>query len=167
MPEGGASNPLLDGLRIEPAPAPATLVIFGASGDLTRRKLLPAIYHLARNQRLPPRFAVIGVGRTQMDDESFRGQFTDSLREFANVDGADEVATSLARRIYYIAGELGDPALYERIRTRLTEIDGADGVLHYLAIPPGVYQTVISRLGEAKLSKAEAPAWRRVIIEKP
>jgi len=66
MAEGGAVNPLLDGLRIEPAPAPATLVIFGASGDLTRRKLLPAVYHLSRAQRLPARFHVIGVRATPM-----------------------------------------------------------------------------------------------------
>ena len=79
-------NPLRDNLRIEATPGPTTLVIFGASGDLTKRKLLPAVYHLARNQRLPPRFAVIGVGRTQMDDDSFRDQFKDSLREFAKVE---------------------------------------------------------------------------------
>jgi glucose-6-phosphate 1-dehydrogenase len=161
------TNPLRDNLRIEATPGPATLVIFGASGDLTRRKLLPAIYHLARNQRLPPRFAVIGVGRTEMDDDSFREQFIDSLREFAKVAGDDEVATSLARRIFYVSGGLGDPALYQRLRSRLTEIDGDEGVLHYLAIPPGVYETVIKRLGEAGLASAEAPAWRRVIIEKP
>jgi glucose-6-phosphate 1-dehydrogenase len=160
-------NPLRDNLRIEATPGPTTLVIFGASGDLTKRKLLPAVYHLARNQRLPPRFAVIGVGRTQMDDDSFRSQFSDSLQEFAKVAGDDEVASSLARRIYYVAGELSDPALYQRIKARLTEIEGDEGVLHYLAIPPGVYQSVISELGKAGLSSAEAPAWRRVIIEKP
>jgi glucose-6-phosphate 1-dehydrogenase len=162
-----AINPLRDNLRIEATPGPTTLVIFGASGDLTRRKLLPAIYHLARNQRLPARFAVIGVGRTQLDDQAFRTQFTESLKEFAKVEGADEVATSLAARIFYLAGELDDPALYERVKARLGEIDGAEGVLHYLAIPPGVYQTVIRRLGEAQLSSAPPPGWRRVIIEKP
>jgi len=151
-------NPLRDNLRIEATPGPTTLVIFGASGDLTKRKLLPAVYHLARNQRLPPRFAVIGIGRTQMDDDSFRDQFKDSLREFAKVGGDDEVASSLARRIYYVAGDLGDPELYARIKTRLTEIEGDEGVLHYLAIPPGVYQSVITQLGNAGLAKAEAPA---------
>jgi len=160
-------NPLRDNLRIEATPGPTTLVIFGASGDLTKRKLLPAVYHLARNQRLPPRFAVIGVGRTQMDDDAFRDQFKDSLREFAKVGGDDEVASSLARRIYYVAGDLGDPEVYARIKARLTEIEGDEGVLHYLAIPPGVYQSVIAQLGNAGLAKAEAPAWRRVIIEKP
>jgi glucose-6-phosphate 1-dehydrogenase len=161
------TNPLRDNLRIEATPGPTTLVIFGASGDLTRRKLLPAIYHLARNQRLPARFAVLGVGRTSMDDDGFRAQFRDSLREFANAGGDDEVATSLAGRLFYLCGELDDPALYQRVKARLAEVDGAEGVLHYLAIPPGVYGTVIKRLGEAQLSSAPAPGWRRVIIEKP
>jgi len=161
------TNPLRDNLRIEATPGPTTLVIFGASGDLTKRKLLPAVYHLARNHRLPPRFAVVGVGRTQMDDDGFRGQFRDSLREFAKVEGDDEVASSLAGRIFYVAGELGDAALYQRLKAKLDEIDGAEGVLHYLAIPPGVYETVIEHLGAGGLASAEAPAWRRVIIEKP
>ena len=161
-----SNNPLRDNLRIEATPGPTTLVIFGASGDLTRRKLLPAVYHLARNQRLPPRFAVLGVGRTPMGDEAFRTQFLDSLKEFAHLEAEDEVAASLARRIFYLGGELGDAALYEQIKARLDAIDGADGVLHYLAIPPSVYSTVIARLGAAGLSSAEPPAWRRVIIEK-
>ncbi len=162
-----APNPLRDNLRIEATPGPTTIVIFGASGDLCRRKLLPAIYHLGQNQRLPPRFAVLGVGRTAMDDEAFRAQFRDSLREFAGVQEGEEVASSLARRMFYISGELHDPALYEGVKGRLAEIGGEAGVLHYLAIPPSVYETVIERLGEAGLSSAEPPSWRRVIIEKP
>ena len=92
-------NPLHDGLRIEPTPGPTTLVIFGASGDLTRRKLLPAIYRLARRGRLPAQFAVIGISRTPMADEAFRTQFRDSLKEFAGSGtGRDEIAESLASR---------------------------------------------------------------------
>src|SRR4051812_9783000 len=120
MPEG-AANPLLDGLRIEPAPAPATLVIFGASGDLTRRKLLPAVYHLSRGQRLPARFSVVGVARTPMSDDQFRQQFHDSLKEFAGVASPDEVSTALARELTYVSGELDDPALYTALAARLAE----------------------------------------------
>ena len=161
-------NPLQDGLRIEPTPGPTTLVIFGASGDLTRRKLLPALYNLSRGQRLPARFSVVGVARTAMDDETFRGQFRDSLKQFAHVgNSGDEVAVSLASRISYLSGEMDDPALYERLKARLGEIDGNEGVLFYLAIPPAVYGTVVERLGAAGLSRAEPRAWRRVIIEKP
>src|SRR3954468_11382986 len=108
----GSGNPLLDGLRIEPAPSPATLVIFGASGDLTRRKLLPAIYHLSRGQRLPARFNVIGVARTAMSDDQFRQQFHDSLKEFAGVAAPDQVSAAMARALSYLHGEMDDPALY-------------------------------------------------------
>ena len=162
------TNPLIDGIRIEPTPGPATLVIFGASGDLTKRKLLPALYNLSRARRLPARFAVVGVARTQQDDESFRTQFRDSLKEFAGVEAPrqDEVAESLAARMFYVSGELVDPKLYERLRARLAEIDGDEGVLYYLAIPPDVYASVIERLGAAGLSRAER-GWRRIIVEKP
>jgi glucose-6-phosphate 1-dehydrogenase len=162
------TNPLHDGLRIAQTPGPTTLVIFGATGDLTRRKLLPALYHLSRGQRLPARFAVIGIGRTNQDDAAFRQQFRDSLKEFAAVDvAADEVAASLEKRLHYLPGDLDDSGVYRRICAKLQEIDGAEGVLYYLAIPPGAYGAVIDRLGEAGLSTAVNPGWRRVIIEKP
>jgi glucose-6-phosphate 1-dehydrogenase len=161
------SNPLHDGLRIEPTPGPTTLVIFGASGDLTRRKLLPALYNLSRGQRLPARFAVIGIARSENDDEGFRTAFRESLREFADVDaGSDEVAVSLATRLFYLRGELDDPSVYERLRRRLKEIEGDEGVLYYLAIPPEVYGSVVAQLGRAGLARS-ASGWRRVIIEKP
>ena len=164
------ANPLQDGLRIEPAPGPTTVVIFGASGDLTRRKLLPAIYRLSKGQRLPSQFAVIGAARTPMDDDGFRQQLRDSLREFAPEEdaGSADVAESLVSRLYYLPGELDDPAVYERLKARLAEVSPEAGVLFYLAIPPGAYPTVIRRLGEAGLSRADSPAgWRRVIVEKP
>jgi glucose-6-phosphate 1-dehydrogenase len=162
------SNPLHDGLRIEPAPGPTTLVIFGASGDLTRRKLLPALYNLSRGQRLPARFAVVGIARSENDDAGFRKGFEDSLREFAHADATqDEIAVSLASRLFYLAGELTDPALYVRLREKLKEIDGDEGVLYYLAIPPEVYGDVITHLGQSGLASAPEPGWRRIIIEKP
>src|SRR5687768_10157110 len=162
------SNPLHDGLRIEPTPGATTLVIFGASGDLTKRKLLPAIYRLSRGQRLPARFSVIGVGRTPLTDDQFRSQFLDSLREFAGVAGdGDEVAASIAGRLRYIAGELEDPALYVRLAGMLQSADGPAGVLYYFAIPPGVYPAVVERLGDAGLAGSSKEAgWRRLVVEK-
>ncbi len=161
-------NPLADGLRIDPTPGATTLVIFGASGDLTRRKLLPALHTLSRGQRLPARFSVIGVARSPLGDEDFRQAFRDSLREFAGLAEPDEVADSLAGRMYYIQGELDDPDLYRQLAARIDAIDGADGVLFYLAIPPAVYGTVIEQIGAAKLSgHVAAVGWRRIIIEKP
>ncbi|MGH9311263.1 MAG: glucose-6-phosphate dehydrogenase [Vicinamibacterales bacterium] len=161
-------NPLLDNLRIEPTPGATTLVIFGATGDLTRRKLLPALHSLSRGQRLPARFAVLGVGRTALSDEQFRQQFEDSLREFTKAANAnDEVARSIQARMFYVAGEMNDAALYDRLKTRLREIDGDEGVLYYLAIPPSVYGTVAEHLGGAGLAGRPDHGWRRIIIEKP
>ncbi len=163
-----SANPLHDGLRLEPTPGPTTLVIFGASGDLTRRKLLPAVYRLSRRGRLPAQFAVIGIARTQMDDEAFRTQFRDSLKEFAGTDAhGDEVAASLASRMYYVSGETDDAGLYQRLQARLTEINGAEGVLFYLAIPPTVYATVIEQLGASGLADPPSRGWRRIVVEKP
>ncbi len=113
MVENAFDNPLNDGLRIEPAPGPTTLVIFGASGDLTRRKLLPAVYQLSRRGRLAAQFSVVGVARTEMDDEQFRRQFRDCLKEFSGVSGGqDDVAESLASRMFYLSGEMDSESLY-------------------------------------------------------
>ena len=164
----GESNPLLDGLRIEPTPAPTALVIFGASGDLTRRKLLPAIYQLARGQRLPARFNVLGVARTPMTDDEFRQQFHDSLKEFAGLETPDEVSQALVNDLGYVYGEMDDPALYAQLIQKLAEMRCPDGVLFYLAIPPKVYGMVVEQLSAAGLLTPAAPdGWRRVIVEKP
>ena len=117
-----SSNPLQDGLRLEPTPGPTALVIFGASGDLTRRKLLPALYKLSRGQRLPARFSVIGVSRDPMGDEGFRTVLRESLREFAavkGVPGEDAVAKSLAERMHYVGGDFNDPSLFQRLSAAL------------------------------------------------
>ena len=162
-----SENPLLDNLRIAPTPGATTLVIFGASGDLTRRKLLPALHSLSRGQRLPARFAVVGVARTAMSDQQFRQQFEESLREFAKVDArSDEVVRSLQAQMYFVAGEMDDPGLYARLAERLREI-GSDGVLYYLAIPPSVYGTVAEGLEAAGLAGTPEHGWRRIIVEKP
>jgi glucose-6-phosphate 1-dehydrogenase len=163
-----ATNPLLDGLRIEPTPEPTALVIFGASGDLTRRKLLPALYHLARGQRLPAQFRVIGVARSAWDDAKFREHFHESLREFAALASPDEMSTALAADLYYVAGEMDDPALYQALAGKLQACGAPDGVLFYLAIPPSVYGGVVTQLSAAGLVKPRtAHGWRRVIVEKP
>ena len=162
-----SSNPLQDGLRLEPTPGPTTLVIFGATGDLTRRKLLPALYHLSQGQRLPARFTVVGVGREDTGDEAFRQELRDSLREFAGVAAEDEVAHSLAERMHFVGGDFKNPALYQQLAGRLQDIDSSAGVLFYLAIPPSAYALVIEQLGAAQLSTSSGGGWRRVIIEKP
>jgi glucose-6-phosphate 1-dehydrogenase len=168
VPPGDGANPLLDGLRIEPTPEPTALVIFGASGDLTRRKLLPAIYQLSRGQRLPARFNVLGVARSPMTDDQFRQQLHDSLKEFAGVAVPDEVSSALAGNFGYVQGEMDDPGLYKKITTKLTEMRCPDGVLFYLAVPPVVYATIVEQLSAAGLTTAATPeGWRRIIVEKP
>ena len=151
MPAADKHNPLLDGLRIEPTPSRTVLVIFGASGDLTRRKLLPAIYHLSRGQRLPARFAVVGVARTEMSDDGFRQQLHDSLKEFAGVATPDDVSAALAGEMCYVNGEMDDPALYQRLMAKLKQIGAVDtGLLFYLAVPPSVYGTVVEQLSDLR-----------------
>jgi len=168
VPASSGANPLLDGLRIEPTPEPTALVIFGASGDLTRRKLLPALYQLSRAQRLPARFVVIGVARSEMSDEAFRQHFHDSLKEFAGLAKPDAVSSALAGGMRYVHGEMDDPGLYERLSATLKDAGAPDGVLFYLAIPPSVYGTVVEQLGASGLATAsDGHGWRRVIIEKP
>src|SRR4051812_1250311 len=164
---GNGPNPLLDGLRIEPTPESSALVIFGASGDLTRRKLLPALYQLSRGQRLPARFVVVGVARTEMSDDAFRQTFHDSLKEFAGLAAPDDVSNGLAHGMRYVHGEMDDPALYDRLTATLKEAGAPPGVLFYLAIPPSVYGTVAERLGSCGLANAGEHGWRRVIVEKP
>jgi glucose-6-phosphate 1-dehydrogenase len=160
-------NPLQDGLRLEPTPGPAILVIFGASGDLTRRKLLPALYRLSRDQRLPARFSIVGVAREEFGDQGFRDEFLESLREFAGVTHEDEVAHSLCERLHYIGGDFQNPAIYQQLAAQIQTIDATGGVLFYLAIPPGAYPNVIEQLGAAGLATTTGPGWRRIIIEKP
>ena len=168
METADVSNPLLDGLRIEPTPDPTTLVIFGASGDLTRRKLLPALYQLMRGQRLPVRFTVLGVARSEMSDEQFRQQLHDSLKEFAGVAKPDEVSNALAAELFYVQGEMDDAALYQRLGAKLKEAGAPDGLLFYFATPPSVCGTIVEQLSAAGLTKpATADGWRRVIVEKP
>ena len=164
-----AQNPLFDGLRIEPAPGPCALVILGASGDLTRRKLLPALYQLARAHRLPPTFKIIGIATSPLDDERFREQFRESLKEFADVDAAgDPVAHSIEAHLHYVSGDLKDPGLYDTLAEKLRTLAPDSGVLFYLAIPPALAPEVAAQLGRAGLARQEnASAWRRIIVEKP
>ncbi len=162
------ANPLLDGLRIEPTPDATTIVIFGASGDLTGRKLLPALYQLSRAQRLPARFRIVGVSRSAWSDDEFRRHLHDSLKEFAGLTAPDEVSTLLARETSYVAGEMDDPAVYARLKKDLEREHAPDGVLFYLAVPPSVYGTIAEQLGAAGLTRPTTDSgWRRIIVEKP
>ncbi len=171
---GALPNPLRQGLVEERIPEPATMVIFGASGDLARRKLLPALYSLTRDRLLPSRFAVLGFGRHAQDDDAFREEMRRGCEEFARrrpVDAA--VWSAFARNLFYQQGAYDDPAAFQRLKTRLDEIDRTLGLpgnrVFYLSTPPSTFAPIIRSLVQAQLAPRPAPGrpFARVIIEKP
>jgi glucose-6-phosphate 1-dehydrogenase len=138
---------------------PATVVIFGASGDLTQRKLLPALARLAENKRLPDEFRVVGVGRSHLSDDEFRGRFPHGS------------PPSLLEGLRYVSGAYGDPATYATLASVLSDNDREAGTgggwLFYLATPPQAFVPIVSRLAAAGLNRANGAGFSRVVIEKP
>jgi glucose-6-phosphate 1-dehydrogenase len=139
---------------------PATVVIFGASGDLTRRKLLPAIQSLARHERLTERFAIVGVARTPMDDQQFMSAVL-----------SEPVARQLDGAFRYISGGYDDPETYKRLKALLDDLDVQRGTagnrLFYLSTPPQAFPQVVNGLAGAGLNVAHDGSFTRLVIEKP
>jgi glucose-6-phosphate 1-dehydrogenase len=165
-----ADSPLQDPLRFHRKTPPCAVVIFGANGDLTKRKLMPALYRLAYEGRLAPGFAVIGVSRTPMTDDEFRTRMHDSVAKFLEDSPFDEdLWRSFAQGLSYVPGDVGDPDLYRKIDEALGLIDTAretgGNVLFYLSTQPSQYAEIAEGLGGAGLAKGAG--WRRIIIEKP
>jgi glucose-6-phosphate 1-dehydrogenase len=163
-------NPLQDALRFERRVPPCAMVIFGASGDLSKRKLLPSLYRLFFERRISPSFAVIGTSRTQLSDEQFREMMKESVSKFLEEAPFDEdIWKSFAQSLFYISGDLNNPALYQDLAKKLDEVeksqDTAGNVLFYLSTQPSYYAEAIQQLGTHDL--AHGRGWRRVIIEKP
>jgi glucose-6-phosphate 1-dehydrogenase len=166
-----AANPFQDPVRFQRSVRPCAMVIFGANGDLTRRKLLPALYRLAFERRLPAGFSVIGNSRTDMPDEEFRAKMRESVEQFLDDTPFEEaVWNDLAAGLFYEAGDLRDDGLYRRLAGRLKGISQSrpigEDVLFYLSTQPSHYAPVIEGLGAAGLARAER-GWRRLVIEKP
>ena len=153
-----------------PRADPCILVIFGASGDLTRRKLLPALYNLARSGLLPERFAVLGVARPAIDEASFRSGVRSALEDTEDRPLDPGVWKHLEDRLHYLSGELNDDTLYARLATTLADLGRRHGIavncLFYFAIPPDMFGRVACHLSEAGLTRQDE-GWRRVIVEKP
>lgn len=146
------------------------LTIFGASGDLTRRKLVPAIYHLYDQDLLPERFALLGTGRKEFTDESFRDQMQQALETFSG-DGADPARLkAFLKRLYYVSIDTADPSEYSRLKERLDALDQqlntGNNHIFYLATPPSLYAKVAQSLAAQGLARNEN-SWRRIIVEKP
>jgi len=151
---------------------PCAVVMFGASGDLAKRKLLPALYDLAVHACLAPRFRLLGFARTEMTDDQFRSNTGDALAK-KDGPGADAAKRQeFLKQLHYFSGNYDDPASYQQLAQRLDELDReghlAGNRLFYLATPPEVYPHVIEQLGRAGLAKPKSNgSWTRVIIEKP
>ena len=150
---------------------PFGLIIFGASGDLARRKLMPALWSLYAARTLPEPFSILGVSRTEMSDEEFRRRTREAVTEFARVQPpSDHVWERFASSVFYQAGDPKDPGLYTRLQARLAEIEGKRGGapnrLFYCSTPPSVYMDIVRNIGAAGLARSES-GWTRMVIEKP
>ena len=164
------ANPFRDDLRFERRVPECALVIFGATGDLNRRKLMPALYRLAYDRRLSAGFAVIGVSRTPMSDDQFREKMRDAVQHFSeDTEFSPEVWDAFARCLYYLPGDIGDADAYSRLAAKLAEIDKTHhtggNVLFYLSTQPSQYAPAVRGLGGADLGQGSG--WRRLVVEKP
>jgi glucose-6-phosphate 1-dehydrogenase len=157
---------------IEHALDPCCMVIFGASGDLTHRMLLPALYDLALDRRLPPRFAIVGFARTQWSDDEFRAEAKKSVQEFARRPLDPAIWDNFASNLHYIAGDYDDQRSYDRLNETLDQLQiqgkSEGNHLFYLAVPPNTFPHVVEQLERGPYGRSQgAVGWSRVIIEKP
>jgi glucose-6-phosphate 1-dehydrogenase len=172
-PQKPEDNPLRDGLRLERIPDPNTMVLFGATGDLAHRKVVPALYQLWRTNLLPHEFVLLAVGRRPYEDDAMRAEFRVSLEKYSRVLPLDEAAwRSFAARIRYFRLDFDDPPGYDRLAVRLAEIDkeqnGRGNHLYYLATQPAQFAEIVGELGRVGLDhERHEGGWRRIVIEKP
>ena len=162
---------LRDDPRIPKTPDPSAIVIFGASGDLTARKLVPALYELAAQRRLPMEFAVIGVARTPMSHDRFREKLRRSLEEQRPGGVSDDIWDSFSGGIFYLAGDSKKAETYRELNDLLKKLDGERGTRgnrsFYLASSPTLFSTIVEGLGEAGMNKGKDGGWARLVVEKP
>lgn len=167
------SNPLRDpdDRRLPRVAGPCSLVIFGVTGDLARKKVMPAIYDLANRGLLPPGFALVGFARRDWADQDFAQIVHDAVREHSRTEFREDVWQQLAAGIRFVAGDLTTDASYVELKRVVEELDSTRGTrgnhAFYLSIPPGLFPTVISQLKRSGLAESPNDAWRRVVIEKP
>jgi glucose-6-phosphate 1-dehydrogenase len=170
MATAEATKPGVSGDAREKAP-PCTIVIFGATGDLTKRKLVPALFNLVAGGLLPDELAIVGFGRTEMSTEQFREHMRADLSHFATGKVDPELADWLIGRIYYTSGNFKDSASYERLESTIEKAEQEKGTggsrIYYLATPPAFFADIVHHLGEAKMVGEPEGCFRRVIVEKP
>jgi glucose-6-phosphate 1-dehydrogenase len=163
-------NPFQDPLRFERHVPECAIVIFGANGDLTKRKLMPALYRLVYDRRLSAGFAVIGTSRTPLSDDQFRGKMLEAVKQFSEDTSFDQnVWNDFARGLFYVAGDIDSPELYRCMGEKLGEIEAnrhtGGNVLFYLSTQPSQYARAAQGIGAAGLARGNG--WRRLIVEKP
>src|SRR2546429_590236 len=150
---------------------PGVMVVFGFSGDLTGRKLIPPLYNLASQQLLSREFAIIGVGRSAMSDDDARKKLTEGFKQFATGPIDAELWEWFVRRISYVSGNFDDPATYDKLKETLAKVDqehnSHGNYFFYLATAPNFFGDIVERVSKVGLMKEENGHWRRVIIEKP
>jgi glucose-6-phosphate 1-dehydrogenase len=150
---------------------PCVMVIFGVTGDLTKRKLIPALCNLIASKLLPDQFAVIGVANNDLTTESFRAELSKEIQQFASCPITPELWDSFVKRLYYVRGEFEDPKLFTTLKEQIAKVEKDHAVpgnhLYYLAVAPRFFDQVVKQLGAAGLAQETNGHWRRVVIEKP
>ncbi|MUL35968.1 glucose-6-phosphate dehydrogenase [Gloeocapsopsis dulcis] len=162
-------NPLRVGLQQEKMPEPQILVIFGASGDLTQRKLVPALYKLRRERRLPPETTIVGVARRDWSHDYFREQMREGIEQFSDGLGREELWQEFSQGLFYCSGDIDKPESYQKLKELLSELDGKRGTqgnrVFYLSVAPKFFPEAIQQLGDAGM--LSDPVKHRLVIEKP
>jgi glucose-6-phosphate 1-dehydrogenase len=165
------ANPLREGLSTRAVPQPCSIVIFGATGDLTHRKLLPALYNLAADGELPPAVTVIGFARRPKSDEDFRKEMEEAVKKFSRQTVRDEIWKMFGQSIFYHQSDFSDESGFKTLAERLDKIDKERGTrgnrLFYFAVGPDQFEPILKHLKTAGLNKAKEGSWARVIVEKP
>src|SRR5436853_11299 len=164
-------NPLREGLSTRAVPQPCSIVIFGATGDLTHRKLIPALYNLAADGELPPAVAIVGFARRPKTDDQFRKEQEESTKKFSRQQVRDEIWDGFAQALFYHQSEFHDANGYKTLAERLEKIDKERGTggnrLFYLAVAPDQFEPILKNLKAAGLTESPEGGWARVIVEKP
>src|SRR6201984_3317684 len=164
-------NPLREGLTTRAVPQPCAIVIFGATGDLTHRKLIPALYNLAADGELPAGAAIVGFARRNKSDDEFRRDLEEATRKFSRQPVRDEIWKTFGQSIFYHQSEFGDESGYKTLAKRLDEIDKTHGTrgnrLFYFAAGPDQFEPILKHLKAAGLNQTCKGSWVRVIVEKP
>ncbi|MEY4648349.1 MAG: hypothetical protein RL009_765, partial [Actinomycetota bacterium] len=170
---GPGKNPLRapEDRRLNRIAGPSGLIIFGVTGDLSRKKLMPAVYDLANRGLLPPGFALVGFARREWEDQDFAKVVHDSVREHARTPFSEEVWEQLSKGIRFVQGEFDDDDAFDRLKATIAELDKARGTngnhAFYLSIPPKAFPLVCQQLSRSGLAAPKKDQFRRVVIEKP